>query len=735
MTAVLAGAMALASARARGLATQDPPPTAPATTQPDVSAYVGELSSALRQGAPQQRREAARRLVEVGTPEALTQIRSGLSSPDSATALACAQAASEAAAVDPSWEAPLEKALGKDRALTEAAAVALARLDNPAAVDALVRFAQSAGQPFRGSAIGAMGHLVRKPVAVALVAIVTDPLEPREVRLAASQALGQMSGVASPPEDPAQWRQWWSPISPLPDDRWRAVVLEEQHARLQADRDRDVRKAAQEGESIQKLVRNQYEHAVADRSRVLIGFLNDLDPAVRAAAAGIVPDAVSFGHPIPQDVHSRLIDLIGDADPEVRIKSAQALAKLADSNALDPLLRQLRVERDVQVKVALVGAIGFGNDPRAVAELRKLLMDASPAVAAAAADALRSLAPAIQQANPQEADQLYSELKRVLVERSGPPGQPKPGMATTDLRVALLGALTPLANSHSQEMLDFVPAFFKQVEGPPVRAAAMDALAPLGSAGGSLIVQALDAENDPSVRAEGAKALGMTHAWGFSNKLFGMSHDDLNPRVRAAAWVGFSSLLPYGDAAQLLRWAEDLGQQHEWDHEVIVLRQACEKLDPQDKDQATTLAMERETIADRYLRDFDPSQPELAIPYYRESLDYWQDPRQRSGQNRALGLVAKLMEAYLNARQYQQALQFASQEIHDDDRTKARIGAVIRNTADRLRESKSPSDWESARQLIDGALEMQPTLDISIQDALRLIRKRLPSPPATEPAR
>lgn len=731
---MLAGAMALASARASGIPQAAPNPPPAGVVSPDVDSYVLQLAVTLGEGSPQQRYEAAQQLLEVGNSVALAKFRAGLESSDNSTALACAKAAADAVNPDPTWAAPLQRLLGKDRALTEASALALAHLDTDQAAAMLIRFAEAPG-PYRAAAVAGMGHIVRRPVADALVRMIQDPLTPREVIRAASEALAQMSGTGAPPEDPSAWQQWWAAHAALPDAQWQARVIQEQHPRLEVDRDRGSERLARATESIQRLVRDQYDapRPIAEKPRVLLAFLNDADPAVRAAAAGIVPDAVAQGHPMPQAVRNRLIELIGDAAPDVRIKVAQALGKLADTNALDPLLRQLHVEKDLQVKVALVSAIGSGGDPGAIIELQKLLRDPSWSVAEAAAQALRNLAPVIKQNNPQQADQLYDDLKKVLIDRTGPPGQPVQGMLPADLRAALLEALAPLASRHSEDTRAFVASgLLNQNESPRVRAAAMDTLAPLGEPGGSLIVQALNAEQDPTVRAAAAKALGMTGVWGFANQLMVISHDDPNPAVRAAAWTGFVSLLSSGDARQLLNYGQELHQQQEWEREVIVLRQACDKLE-RDKDQAFSLADRREAIGDLYLQNYNPTQPEQAIPWYHDALAYWQDPNTPQQPLRIHELVRKLTEAYLGAGQYQQALKFGNDEIGKDPRNEASVGPAIRNTAERLKNSKNSADREAARQLIDGALDM-PKLDVSDQDALRYLRTQIPGPPATAPS-
>src|SRR6185437_15755485 len=146
---------------------------------------------------------------------------------------------------------------------------------------------------------------------------------------------------------------------------------------------------------------------------------------------------------------------------------------------------------------------------RGVPELERLLRDPSPEIAAAAADALRMLAPVIRQ-NPAEATQVSNDLMQVLRQRTGPPGQPDPQPGADTLRQSLVGALAPLAGANDPgQMLNLFSDLLNQAESRAVRESALGGLAALKEKGADIIAHELDpaAEPDPRVRAAAAGAL------------------------------------------------------------------------------------------------------------------------------------------------------------------------------------------------------------------------------------
>ena len=75
-----------------------------------------------------------------------------------------------------------------------------------------------------------------------------------------------------------------------------------------------------------------------------------------------------------------LVTALQDPAPLVRMAGCQALARTGDPQALVPLIRTLRSDSDVDVRIAAARALGAFADPRAIAALGELLTDQDPAL-------------------------------------------------------------------------------------------------------------------------------------------------------------------------------------------------------------------------------------------------------------------------------------------------------------------------------------------------------------------
>lgn len=712
---------AVAWVPSRASLAQNPPPAA--APESEVRQYVQKLTQTLAEGAPPQRNEAALRLLEVGTPEARQAITRGLSGRDRRTQLACAQAIADSPSLDPYWVTPLIDLLGHDRPATEAAARALSRYDTDAkAYNGLIQFVQGRQQPYRTAAIGPMGQIVQKLVAQALLNLLGDAAEGPDIRTAAAGALSELSGQTAIGQELPGWMRWWNARSVLFPDQWRTQVLAEQHPLLQFRDEHAREQFRQFYDQVHTLLLEEYDRqAAADKPKVLLGFLDNPDSGIRAIGALIVPVAVLSGQPMPEPVHRRLIELVGDSSPDVRINVATALAALADPNAQEALRVQLQVEKDPDAKVALVQAIAR-TDGGAVPVLQQLLKDPSERVATAAAEALKSLAPTIQKNAVQRA-QVRQDLLTVLQQRTGPPGQPNPQPGADVLRVALIGALAPLSGGDDAlEMVNLFSDLLNQNESPRVRQASLQALANFGERGGVTIARELDptVEPDPAVRQTAASALGDVGSFTFAGQLDNSAQTEPNPDVKKAEWDAFARLTPAATALELLRWNDIFKQRMDWNRQVIVLKAAVTK--PQD---AASVANEQQTIGELHLRH---NQPEQAIPYLRQALDYWQ--KSNAKPQTIIPLVGQLMNAYLAARQYHNAIQFAGQQIQIDPARQEEVGPRIRDTAERLIQRGNTAD---AASLINEALQMKPPLDPNYRDQLEILQRQLPPAPTSRP--
>lgn len=704
--AVMASAVAGVAPRA-GAAPDTQPATQPAALSPqrDPPHYLDWLRSTLRNGTQTHRNEAAARLVEIGNSEAKEAIRAGLAGNDERSQYACAKAIAEVGpAPDLQWRDVLVTLLRRDRSPAEPAARALARyeVDLPA-YTALIEAARDRQRTARLTAIGALGRIVQKAVAEALVGLVSDP-DPA-ARAAADEALIHLSGHREFGQDARRWALWLRSLQNRNPADWRTQVLGEQHARLDQADELARQQVRQFKAKFEELAFQDFEaQPEAAKSMKLLSRLNDSEPSERETGAWIVSQAVAGGTPMSDDVRRRLIELVGDSSMDVRLQVAQTLVKLSDPTALNALLTQLQLEKDTQVKVALIQGVARIGNAQALPVLRQLLQhDSSAEVVAAAAEALKSL---------EQPNQVFEELRQVLVQRTGPPGQPNGEPGSEELRVALLGALASLGVGTDQTATELLRQFLSQNESPFVREAALNGLAELGDAAGAgaFIVQELDpnVEPDPAVRTAAALALGRVGNFTYASRLYDSTRRQFesDPQVQKAAWTAFQNLLPHGTLNDLSYWADRLHQQKELDHEAVVLTVLAAKL--KDADDRKNLAIEQQRLGGVYS---ELGKPETAIPYLKSALDYWQT--QRVQRQNIVGLVGELIKAYLADGQYHEAVQFGQQEITIDQSYQDEVGPAIRDEAERLVRKGDKTGYGNAALLIREALQIAPPLRVA----------------------
>ena len=719
---------------------QSPAPAtepAAAATQPGWLTpvqYVDRLSNDLATGNAEQRYGAALRLIEIGTPEAALAIGRALTGTDERAQRAAARAIADRAATDPGWVVPLSQLLGREKTISEAAARALSHYDGDArAYDPLIRLARSRQQPSRLAVIRAMGRVVQKPVAETLVGIVTDSTEDAPIRVAAGEALQTLGGVPVNGSDSRLWSAWWAARQADSPLVWRTRVLAEQHAWIESDDDRAREQVRQFKASVRRLLLNQYTVAPAqDRARIWLSFLNDPDADVREIGASILPEAVQSGYPITDEVHRRLIDLVSDPSAEVRLQAVQSVTALADPNALDPILTQIQVESNPQVKVSLLRAVGQPGigSVRALGVLEQALREVSPETAAAAAGAIRSLAPEIR-TNSGEARDLSAVLQDALQQRTGPPGEPNNDAGSVELRDALIGAVAALSGPDAPDSLvNWFNGLLSQNESPRARRAALEGLAGLGERSADIIAHQLqlDAEPDPAVRQAAATALGAVKSFGYAAQLDRSSQPqhEPDPHVREAAWKALQSLFPLKTttARELRDYADLFERRKEVEHEVAALRELERKLET-DGD-AQSLAITRQREGEAYLQLHEPSE---AVPSLRQALAFW-EARQAQSET-IVNLVNKLMAALLQSGQYHDAVKFGEQEIRRDPTNQTEVGPDLWHEAERLIKKGDPTSLKDAATLIQESLSMSPPLDETFRDQLSGLRQNLPAPTTT----
>ena len=741
---IASAAVAAGIAHANAQLTTAPPTTAPSTTflpssltpEQDLAQYLEHLAASLNQGPQIQRDEAAQRLIEIGSPQTRAIIQNALQGADERAQNACAKAIAEGRAIDPAWLPPLIDLLSRDPTVA-AAARALVRYDgDPRAYQPLIVLARSRQQTSRTAIINSLGQVVEKLVAETLVAIVSDPTEDLPIRSAAADALTDLSGQSGLGTDASKWQAWLTARNAGNAAQWRTRVLAEQHPILERLQTSDLDRLRQFKSQIQGQLNNQYGRLTPpEKSKLLLSLLNDSDSDVREVGTQLVGSAMGEGQPISEDIHNRLIELVGDASPDVRQKVITVLKNLGDPNALDAILVQLQIENSGPLKIDLLDALSRPQNAKlkAVPVVERMLQDASPQVAARAATTLQALAPAIK-ANPGQGKQVFDQLNGLMQQRTGLPGMPGDAPGSAELRAALVGAMAKLSDAAPLAAMDLFQRLLDPNEPAAVRRAAVQGLAPLGEQAGDVIAHELDltVEPDPGVRRAAALALGQVGSFNYAKQLDTSTRRLSEPdkAAREAAWKAFQALLPLPSTSthDLASWADVFYREKEPDPEIpdreLVVRKELARRYQAAGDRLS-LAVEQQRIGEIYL-NFKPPQWGESVPYLRLALNYWESFGNQP--QTVVTLVQKLTYSLLRSGQYREAKQFGEQEIKRDPANQEVIGPAIRNVVDDLVRLGDPASIKAASDLIDQALSMKPALDQRYYDSLKQLRDTMPPP-------
>ncbi len=114
----------------------------------------------------------------------------------------------------------------------------------------------------------------------------------------------------------------------------------------------------------------------------LLDYLSDPDPEIRACAV------IALGRIEWPETAAQLGRLMADSVEAVRLETAFALGQLGDSNGIFPITARLRDEESVEVKCAMIEALGKLGNPVVVGILAEYASDPNPSVRGAVAFAL-----------------------------------------------------------------------------------------------------------------------------------------------------------------------------------------------------------------------------------------------------------------------------------------------------------------------------------------------------------
>ncbi len=691
-------------------AQQDAAPP-PAALSPVPESDVPQLRDALLNPSTRQdqREMAALRLLARPGEEARAALRDALMEVrQSNVQLAAARALADNPTPDPSLInalfALIDPASRKD--IIDAAAGALgAYKDNADVLTRLLSLARDGSDlTIRLAAIKSVGTFVEKRVGQAMVELIDPTAQPPAINQAAREALAYMTGMRADLTSNEQWQAWWNANREKPDAQFKADLVQSRAGRYDAT----VQQLSDLQDEIVRMLQEQYQRSPqADRADALLRSLRSNQPAIRAGAARIVANAAVAGEFVPPAVKEQLRTLVGDADPDVRRRTALALAVINDADAILPLLTQLGQEPDSAVRAAIAQAVAPIRDPRSVEPLLRLLSDPRIDTAQAAATALSDpeLGKKIRAADPALADRAAAELMAAVRDRTTP-------QDTGDLRAELIKAVGAM---QSKEQGPALARLMGPNEVPKVRRAVLGAVGALRMP--ELAERVVESINDPDrgVRLAAIRALGQT-ANTFAQQSQLAERIDPNkepdPEVQEAAWAVLSELFKLAPSNQLEPWEYRLKDAPA--RRLVVLRIL------RDRDRAagetTGLAGREQQIGEAAIKaGFNDE----AVTSLRNAMSI---AVKKKDTVREQLVSEKLMQALLRSRKFGEAINFYQAQIAKDKGFQPPLSAEIRQEVERLFDLK---DFDGAKQLIDSALAANPGLESTQINILRSIANKI----------
>jgi HEAT repeat protein len=648
----------------------------------------------------QEREDAAVLLIARNSTDARAAVKGILNNNSNIPGqIAVARAVAKAADPNPDFIPALGNLLGSNHNLTEAAAAALANCDGkPGVFDALRNYADapSTANIDRAIAVRAMGSVVQEQVANYLIILLSAPAQNATIATAATDALAELTGITTYGDDPQQWQQWWNGMKVKNADQFRSAVL--------TTRDQQAKQQQQQKTPLLAAIIRDYNSSFTDElrgnrtaaERKLLGYLKDRVPEIRFVGVDIV-EQNQYDSALIASVRSTLVQMIDDPDDSVRFKVVNLLLNLNASAALTPMINRLAVENNLQIKAKLAQTLGKLADIQAAPALIKLLDDPHPEIVTAGAKALAGeLGKKLRDTDETKANAASDALRKIFNANDDQPG-------TEELRAACLAALGALRDKKSLSIFmdHVVPA-----QPAEVRRKALAGLGSLGDEKADATVAGVLDDRDPTIRLQAAEAMKTVATTVYTDAIFQRMKDDHDPSVQAALWIALSqNLYPKLKPKDLSSIADDLNNDpsHTKDPDrtrrLYTLQKLMEKHAAARDDEQ--VAFVEQDIASA-LMAVNPPHIQEAIDTLKKAMEYW---RAKGNGDKLQAIIEPLLDDELQAKQWDNAVKFASDQIKFDPAYQPIVIPKIKNKLDELINSDHP-DLESAKALIDALLKL-----------------------------
>ena len=656
-----------------------------------VDADLPAIAAGARDAAldDDERRRLAARLAADGRPEATAFLAELLRGPSRDLALAAIADVGGPAAVADEVERLLDAT--QPAATAGLAARALARLDPERLARRASAVVADVPVPHRRAIAAALGSAPARASVVVLRRLLDDPATSET----AGESLRRLSGLDRAGDDRDFWQAW--------ADRAIAGDVPPFAAATGPDAD--------DAAAVERLARDAYAAAAPDaRDAMLIGFLTDLSPALRATGVRLVLDATTFGGgaDIPPAAAAAVRQHLGDPSPIVRELAARTVGARSDEAAYGEVLARLGVETDPAVRLALVDALLPLRRAGAVPALLELLDSPSPSLRRRAARAAVRLA---ESAGDDAARRSVAErLARAAVEAD---------VSTDAGRSRRLEAVEALGDLRDPRLsglyLDLLrrPRAGADAQSPELRAAVLRGVATLADPQlGDAVVPSL-ADPDPRVREAAVTALaaggGFERAQQVARFLDAAAEPD--PSVRRAAWRAYERLIPAARDVQLAGWPDRLADPR---HKLAVLRDLARRAESRGDGEG--LAARRGQMAEVLLAL--PDGAAEAAGLLEQALDHTLTTNGPTVV--VVTRTRQALRAYVNAGLVDDAARVAGRVVADRPSAKQDVGSALKREAERLVEA---GDQAAARGLIAAALALP--LDRTSERNLRDLRSAI----------
>jgi HEAT repeat protein len=663
---------------------------------------------------PNARNAAALQLLGTRDAAAKSAVLELLQSGPDGSKLALARALAAIPWPDPDFQQPLMGLFGvRDPAAGAAAATALAQYrDDPGVMQTLIDQAQTGRPEVRIPAIRALGSFARSKAAQTLLELLERDNTRNNsdaIREAAGDALIEMTGRSDLDHNAQEWQKWYDSVKTLSDQQFSDAIIRSRGA--------DYEKELGQHDVFEKATHDLLRDAFLDappekRAGILMGYLRSPAAEIRAIGADLVFQSANEGNAPPGTIQQTR-QLLTDPSPRVRAAAATALTADVDPSAL---VDQLRREPDDMVRVRILRSLARFRDQAAIELMLDLVGPGeSGSVRAAAADGIRDGSTVIN-ADPALKAKAIDRLKAAL-EGTDPPDKQR-------LREAITGALSQISDQKLSEV--FLPLLLP-AETWTVRANALIGLGNLPNPApyGPQISRNLEDLSSETLRLAAVQAFRRLPSQAYIATMLSHMTSDPSDQVRAAAWNVLQdwARAPDADEANLTTIAE--GLKSDPAKELVIRQLLCNRLDAdahnsalsddRRKEAAQQHAVQEQNVGDLAM---DPAvnQPPLAADAYKSALEYW---KANNGQLDVISrLSAQLTQAYLSARRWEDATNFASQVVKDY-RSNASLGPILQQVVQeflvkaadfKVKASTDPAAFEDAMHMFDAVEKMNPPL-------------------------